>query len=144
MLLNILVAHDLGPIGDNALAWAAELARSTGGRVAVLHVIPLIAPTLTPVPVAPPPPEPEDIEGFRRLLGEACARNKLADAVTEVLVAPNTGEAVLAFAKQREANLIVMGTHGRGVVSRALLGSVADYVVRHAEVPVVTLRAHKP
>ena len=47
---------------------------------------------------------------------------------------------VLSAADAHNAELIVMGTHGRGGVKRLVLGSVADYVVRHASCPVVTVR----
>ena len=36
--------------------------------------------------------------------------------------------------------MIAMGTHGRGLIARTFLGSVAEYVVRHAECPVITMR----
>ena len=50
-----------------------------------------------------------------------------------------TSSVVTAAAKQHNADLIVMGTHGRGLLARAVLGSVADGVIRHAECPVLTV-----
>jgi nucleotide-binding universal stress UspA family protein len=44
---------------------------------------------------------------------------------------------ILNVAKQWEADLIVMGTHARAGLSRMLSGSLADYIVRHAEIPVL-------
>jgi nucleotide-binding universal stress UspA family protein len=46
-------------------------------------------------------------------------------------------EAILRVADERDVSLIVMGTHGRSALARAILGSVADRVVRQAKVPVV-------
>jgi nucleotide-binding universal stress UspA family protein len=51
------------------------------------------------------------------------------------------GPAICAFAEQVEAKVIVMGSHGRGGFKRALLGSVSDYVVRHAPSSVLVTNA---
>ena len=47
---------------------------------------------------------------------------------------------IVRYAEDQSINLIVMGTHGRGMVAHALLGSVAEKVVRHAPCPVLTVR----
>src|SRR5437870_1745720 len=49
---------------------------------------------------------------------------------------------IVAVAEERKADLIVMGTHGRGAVSRAVLGTVAARVVRTSPIPVLTAAAH--
>jgi nucleotide-binding universal stress UspA family protein len=51
-----------------------------------------------------------------------------------------TGDAILAAAAAEQADLIVVGTHCRGAIGRLLLGSVSDYVVRNAQVPVMVVR----
>ena len=50
------------------------------------------------------------------------------------------GEAIVAAAESEKADLIVVGSHGRSGVSRFLIGSVSDYVVRHAHCPVMVVR----
>ena len=50
---------------------------------------------------------------------------------------------IVAYAEERDVDLVVMGTHGRGGLDRLLLGSVAEHVVRRASVPVTTVR-HGP
>jgi nucleotide-binding universal stress UspA family protein len=52
--------------------------------------------------------------------------------------------AIVDAAKQPGTDLIVMGTHGRTGMSRLLLGSVAELVIRHAPCPVLTVRGGKP
>ncbi|RRJ31423.1 universal stress protein [Halocatena pleomorpha] len=52
----------------------------------------------------------------------------------------NPHDDILAYATEHDIDLIVMGTHGRTGVRRALLGSVTENVVRHAENPVLTVR----
>lgn len=51
------------------------------------------------------------------------------------------GEAIVADAKRWEADLIVMGTHGRRGLKRMVMGSDAEFVIRHTPVPVLLLRA---
>lgn len=65
---------------------------------------------------------------------------KLYGGVDEVLRFTPTGipeEEIINIAKQWEADLIVMGTHGRTAVGRILSGSTAEYVIRHATIPVL-------
>lgn len=51
----------------------------------------------------------------------------------------NANEDILTYADDHDIDLIVMGTHGRTGVKRALLGSVTENVVRHSEIPVLTV-----
>ena len=59
------------------------------------------------------------------------------EATVEVVVSPRIDEAIVAKARELGADVIVMGTHGRSGLARAVIGSVADRVLRHADVPVV-------
>ena len=67
------------------------------------------------------------------------ARIRAAGVSAEELVveADWPHEGILQVAAERDADLIVMGTHGRTALARAVIGSVADKVVRRADVPVV-------
>jgi nucleotide-binding universal stress UspA family protein len=65
---------------------------------------------------------------------------KLYDGVDGVLCFTPTGipeEEIINIARQWEADLIVMGTHGRSAIGRILSGSTAEYVIRHATIPVL-------
>jgi nucleotide-binding universal stress UspA family protein len=61
------------------------------------------------------------------------------DVVTRVTVGVPS-EAILAYVSEADVDLVVMGTHGRTGVERFIIGSVAERVVRHASVPVLTVR----
>ncbi|MEZ4390622.1 MAG: universal stress protein [Polyangiales bacterium] len=50
---------------------------------------------------------------------------------------------ILEVATREGADMIVMGTHGRTGLARAMMGSVAEEIVRHADVPVVTVRVRR-
>ncbi len=68
------------------------------------------------------------------------ASSTLDQDVETRVIEGNPGIALCELAKEVSAEAIVIGPHGHGGVRRALLGSVSDYVVRHAECPVVTVR----
>ena len=67
----------------------------------------------------------------------------LLTVTTEVLFGP-PASAIIKAAETNKADLIVMGTHGHGVVMHVLMGNVAERVVRTASCPVLTLREPKP
>lgn len=56
------------------------------------------------------------------------------------LIEGSPSREIVRYAKEKECDLIVMGTHGRGGIDRLLLGSVAERVVRSSPVPVLTIR----
>lgn len=143
---TIVVPTDFAPASRAALDWAIDLAERCGARVIVLHVT-------TPIesdPYSPLRHSPEAHAGGQRpevMLMEhldrfvAGARERAVDVTVVqqrgIAVAP----AILTFAREVDAQLVVMGTHGRHGLGRVLLGSVAERVVRHSHVPVLTVHA---
>lgn len=136
---HILVPYDFSPASAKALSWAADLQRSLGGlTVHVIHVVdpmPATAPEMLLATLSE-----RDLKAIADALTRA-VRERGVTATTEVILAPASGHVIVDVAQQRNADLIAMGTHGRGGLSRLVLGSVAEFVVRHAPCPVVTLRA---
>jgi nucleotide-binding universal stress UspA family protein len=137
---RILVAFDFGEPAKNALAWAADLNRTTGGEplhmVHALDTRPAIASEGPPLTTLPGPEEIAHLESRMR----AAARAVGVGATVEVAVRPRTTAAtILEVARRRGAELIVMGSHARHGIERLLLGSVAGQVARGADCPVVTL-----
>jgi nucleotide-binding universal stress UspA family protein len=79
-------------------------------------------------------------EAAATALREAVDALGLHDAETTVLQG-DPAEALCDFATEVKASVLVIGSHGRGGIKRALLGSVSDHVVRNAPCPVVVARA---
>ena len=139
---RILVATDFSHTADAALAYATSLAGALQSTIHLVHVLedPLVpasigaADGLTPMPIE----MPDEV----RQRAEEALRSRLGNAVggTEVLTGAMTATAIVAVARERGADLIVMGTHGRRGLAHLLLGSVAEQVVRTAECPVLTVR----
>ncbi len=140
---SILVPTDLSDGAHYALDYACELARTLGAKVHLLNVIGI------PVLGVPEVGLALTSSVIDSLIAEnQAAIDKIAASCVnkcdlgEVLL--RTGDArdvINQTAKEVGADLIVMGTHGRRGVTRALLGSVAETVVRTAPCAVLTVRA---
>jgi nucleotide-binding universal stress UspA family protein len=143
---TILVPVTFDEVSGAALAHALDLAAGSGAGVHLLHVVELLGIV---------PPDALGL-GAPELLAqtEEAAREALDQLVLEhagrgvpLWSALRVGDAareIVAVARSLPADLVVMGTHGRRGVAHALLGSVAEKVVRTSEVPVLTVHAHVP
>jgi nucleotide-binding universal stress UspA family protein len=142
-LKTVLAAVDFGDASGRALELASAIAQAFGATLRVLHAEQLDA---------PPYFTPAQIDAFE---GEANAnrarateylRNFARVHVTgpfETVVEPRAAVEAILHASAG-ANLIVMGTHGRGGASRWWLGSIAERVVRAATSPVLVVHANGP
>ena len=139
---NILVPTDLSPHADAALDYACELAGKLGATVHLLNVIGIPALGVPELGVALTSSMIESlISDNEQALTTLADRKRGVATIGQVLL--KTGDArdmIDEAAIELGADLIVMGTHGRRGVSRALLGSVAETVVRTAPCPVLTIR----
>ena len=134
---RILCPVDFSPCSHTAFEHARELARASNATLVLLHVMP---PPPTYVSgyagygwLPPYNPEPDE-----RLEALEVANDGLK--VERVHLVGIEGETIVRFADQTDCDLIVMGTHGYGGFTRFLLGSVADYVIRHAKCPVSVVK----
>lgn len=141
---NILVAVDFSEIGEQVLGNAALLASSLGARLWLIHVS---APDPDFVGYKAGPPGVRDQvakhlrKEHRQLQSMAEDQRQRGIDATALLVQGPTVETILREAANLEADLIVLGSHGRGAVLRALLGSTSEGVLRKAEVPVFIVPA---
>ena len=139
---NILVATDFGELADRALDYAIELAAKFDATVHLVHN--LSVPTIG-IPDVGPVPHAAAIDGLVRegegMLQNVVARSRARATFGNVILRiGDPRDAIVEVAKEVHADLIVIGTHGRHGVARALLGSVAEAVVRAAPCPVMTVR----
>jgi universal stress protein A len=136
---KILVATDFSPVAAIALECGRTLARRFGAEMYVIHVIE--EPFMVGAEFYPPEVasfRTRLVDHARRELGRIASELDDVRASTEVIVGP-VARRILESASEQRADLIVMGTHGRGAVARFLIGSVAERVVRAAECPVLTV-----
>jgi nucleotide-binding universal stress UspA family protein len=136
---RILVPYDFSSPADAALRWAVELHRSCGGAIKLIHLMENPLPISYGGAVPNLPPSRQEVEQRSAELQQVADR-LAPDAEVEIALVSEIAAGVLEAAKAWRADLIAIGTHGRGGVSRMLLGSVADKVVRGAECPVLTMR----
>ena len=140
---TILVPVDFEEASDRAVQAAAELAKTFGAKVVLMHAYEL---PFYPYPGASPVGTTDLPRAIRDAatagLDVIAARIKDKVAVVETLLrAGPPADEILAVAKDKRVDLIVMGTHGRTGIAHALLGSIAEKVLRRAELPVLTVHA---
>ena len=136
---SIVCAVDFSPPSRRALEEAADLARRTGSSLTLVHVE-TGPPTRAEAPFAPPRP-PKHEPGAAAALDE-WARDAEAIAgrpVGKLLPAGKPAEEIVQAAEVGSFDLVVIGTRGRTGVARAVLGSIAEHVVRHSPVPVLVV-----
>lgn len=134
---KILVPIDFSPSSNAALELAATMARDTGATLLLLHV----------------EETPELFAGGEYMdvspdVLKAEARQRLSEVslpdtclpCERYLQSGNPWVEIVRLAKEQQVDYIVMGTHGRRGVSRLLLGSIAEAVLRRAPCPVITLK----
>jgi universal stress protein A len=122
---DLLFPTDFSPASETAGVVASQMAREQGLRLHVIHVV-------------PPVTDPED--SAERLERQAAELGTGLDVET-ALLSGRVARQIIHYARDRDIALIVLGTHGRTGVSRALLGSVAESVVRLAPCPVLAVPA---
>jgi nucleotide-binding universal stress UspA family protein len=143
---RIICPIDFSDASRAALETACELAKRFGAKVALFHAYPVPGYTF---------PDGSFVASTKMLeeLADQAKRHLeewrvLAEGfgVPGVEAATAVGEPaheILTFAKEQQADLIVLGTHGRTGLQHALMGSVAERVVRKATSPVLTVRPVK-
>lgn len=141
---RVLCPIDFSDASRHALDHAVVLAGWYGSRITALHVCnPVFLPnppilfTEFPPGVLPPEPDKQQVENhLREWLAPANAAGLRTDTLLDE---GNPAARILERATSLPADLIVMGTHGRGGFERLMLGSVTERVLRKASCPVLTV-----
>lgn len=139
---RILVPVDGSPTSNKGMTEAIRLAKASRARLRLLHVVEQTIAFSAPEVAVDIGPILESLRaaGRRRLAG-IVRRTSRSGARIESALVENFGmrvaDAVIAESRRWRADLIVMGTHGRRGLQRALVGSDAELVVRYSPVPVL-------
>jgi nucleotide-binding universal stress UspA family protein len=142
-LKKVLVPTDFSDSARHAFSYGLSFAAEYEAELVLLHVVENLtvgyASDLFPVPMA---------EVFQEISGYAKAElQKLAEearkrgvSVTELVVQGKPSAEIIRHAAENEVDMIVLGTHGKGMLDQALFGSTTERVVRRAPCPVLTVR----
>jgi nucleotide-binding universal stress UspA family protein len=144
----ILFAHDFSDCAARVEPLVLDLSSTLCAKVVVCHVSP-IPHGLHPDTIIRPPGELAPMKVAEYTLQSSQARlDEIGQRLQRDCVSVETtarldddiARGILESAKEHHADVIVMGTHGRAGLQHLFLGSIAEKVLRQAEVPVVTLR----
>ncbi|MFZ0451462.1 MAG: universal stress protein [Desulfatiglandaceae bacterium] len=161
---KILYATDLSESAMHAFSYAVSLANQYGAGITILHVLVEFPGEEYITNMIPPSTwkgikekhfseardelivEKKDHMAMKEVLRAFCedakANSKDQTFVTDEIVikAGVPAEIIVQTARERNCDLIVMGTHGLGLIGEILIGSTARWVVRHSVKPVLTIR----
>ena len=142
-LKKVLVPTDFSESARHALTYGISFAREYEAELTLLHVVENLtvgyASDLFPVPMAE---VFQEISGYARAeLAKLGAEARAKDVtVAEVVVQGKPSAEIMRYARETEVDMIVLGTHGKGMLDQALFGSTTERVVRRAPCPVLTVR----
>jgi nucleotide-binding universal stress UspA family protein len=130
---RVLIATDLSPISNDAVAYGYGLLRNGGGEVHLMHVVPAHK---------QPRNQPEEaalISELRNLVPPSATEEGLVTR-TEVVAGDDPARAITETAERVGADVVCVASHGRTGIRRAVLGSTAEAVLRHSSRPVFVVR----
>jgi nucleotide-binding universal stress UspA family protein len=136
---RILLATDLGAASDLATDWAFDLARAHDAQLLVISVIDQADP---PVEAGSVAPRWDQVRDDRQQAAQRLVMLGRASGI-DVRFLVWTGavaESILEAVVSEAADIVVVGSHGRGRLGRLLLGSVSEEVTRRAACPVLVVR----
>jgi nucleotide-binding universal stress UspA family protein len=143
MIRHILVPTDFSDTAARAAEYGAALAQKLGARLTLLHVFSTEIVVTPEAAYAPAEEERDAIRGqAERELQRLATELSRGDLPIESIAVEGSARDVIPLvAVERHVDLIVMGTHGRRGLTRFVLGSVAELMLRTAPCPVLTVGA---
>ena len=144
---RILAPTDYSEHANHAVEYAAGLAQQLGAELHLLHVLPEVV-----IPVGPEPILVPDVPAEYYAETEAASLEALGKLLQPGWGKPtsshcsvrwgDTVTSIVALAEEIQADIVVIATHGRTGLSHAIMGSVAERIVRESPCPVLTVREH--
>ena len=151
MFRRILVPIDGSPTSNRGLDEAIDLARDQKAKICLLHVVDELVVTAGIDGMVYMPPDYVDdfVKGLRaggtKLLARAEAKVRKRGVAIETVLLETVGrrvaDLIVKQAKKWDADVIVLGTHGRRGLSRVVMGSDAEMVLRETPLPVLLVRS---
>lgn len=159
MFKKILIPLDGSRLSSKALHYAGEVAQRFNAEIILIQVVPPTIPVPTTTGVAPGVESPAAVEiamhtalmedkknvtGAKRYLrGKVRGIKSQNLKVSYNVIVGDPSNSIMLFSKKEKIDLIVMTTHGKSGLKRAIMGSVADTVIRESGKPVLVIRANK-
>lgn len=159
MFKRLLVPLDGSRLGSRAVRYATEIAQHFSAEVILLHVIESAIPISAPIDAMSSIQSPPSTEIAARVAFEADKRNaahakqylsrkvramKSQDIQASYqVVVGHPAQSIMEFTDNEKIDLVVMTTHGRSGLGRAVMGSVADEVIRDSGLPILVIRPQK-
>lgn len=143
---GLVVGVDGSAASNAAIGWAARDAALRNVRLTLVHLLNTYVPTFPQIPLPSGVAVWQDDDG-RRVLDQAAkhAQEAVGDRDVDIVVELKSSPPVSTLVEMSEdAELVVVGSHGRGALGRALLGSVSSGVLRGAACPVAIIRDDQP
>jgi nucleotide-binding universal stress UspA family protein len=144
VLRTVLCPTDLSDLGNAAVPYAYALVRDRGGTVELCHVCerPAAGPAHLPYALAAPlaVEEKAELEARLRALVPTDAERLGITTHLTVVEGASASPAIVQASRRLAADAIVLASHGRAGITRALVASVAEQVLRHADRPVFVVR----
>jgi nucleotide-binding universal stress UspA family protein len=140
---RVMVATDFQKSSEPAFDYGLMLAKRFASRMILAHIVDLSIATQSEQAVVGTPLEQlrsHGAQNMQRVLAQL--QEAGVTATGRIIEAHNVAEAIIGLAVQERADLIVLGTTARHGLSRAILGSCAEGVIRHAKCPVLTVGPH--
>jgi universal stress protein A len=142
---RVLLATDLSHASDVATEWAFDLAHRVGASLVVLSVI---DPSELRLPGGRFLARVDQVRARRETAAQELVQRGRRSGVNVTFLVwdGDPAESIVAAAASEGADMVLVGSHGRGAIGRLLLGSVSEYVVRNAPCPVLVARTppHNP
>ncbi|MEW6223131.1 MAG: universal stress protein [Chloroflexota bacterium] len=139
---KLLLATDLSEASTAATEEAFELAGRLGASLLIVSVI---DPGSLRLPGGRYHARMDQVRARREAMAQALVeRGRDAGIAVSFLVWDgDPGDMIVSAAEAERADMVIVGSHGRGAVGRLFIGSVSEHVVRHAPCPVLVVRPHE-
>lgn len=149
LIKKILIGIDNSTFSEHAAKYGFNMAKTFNAKVALVHIVeptlmppnvgmdPLSSPVVSPINDA----EIMDVQNdmSENLLEKTEKKFGKGIQVTHFNEFGDTADGIIECSKDFGADLIIVGTHSRSGIDRLLMGSVAEHVVRHSEIPVLVV-----